>query len=170
MTVVWERRALATKQAVHALALHSPFLRSFPVLRIPCKSCPSTAPCAAVHLLHLKHPSPLFPVPHFVCSPLRPQIIPRESPRGLLGGLLRTEQEELEVEVIRKLVDSYFCIVRKTLLDQVCAGERVLRLRCERGVQVRGEGGRERRRTCSDSSTGVRLCADTKQHHHALLS
>lgn len=34
VTVVWERRALATKQAVHALALHSPFLRSFPVLRI----------------------------------------------------------------------------------------------------------------------------------------
>ena len=40
---------------------------------------------------------------------------------GLLGGLLRTEQEELEVEVIRKLVDSYFSIVRKTLLDQVGA-------------------------------------------------
>jgi hypothetical protein len=30
-----------------------------------------------------------------------------------------TEQEELEVEVIRKLVDSYFEIVRKTMLDQV---------------------------------------------------
>jgi len=35
------------------------------------------------------------------------------------GGLLRSEQDEVEVEVIRRLVDSYFCIVRKTLLDQV---------------------------------------------------
>lgn len=31
----------------------------------------------------------------------------------------RSEAEEVEVEVIRKLVDSYFGIVRKTLLDQV---------------------------------------------------
>lgn len=78
-------------------------------------------------------------MPHFVCSPLRPQIIPRESPRGLLGGLLRTEQEELEVEVIRKLVDSYFCIVRKTLLDQVCAGGRVMQLECGEGAHFKGK-------------------------------
>lgn len=49
-----------------------------------------------------------------------PQVTkPPPGSLGGLGGLLRTEQEELEVEVIRKLVDSYFSIVKKTLLDQV---------------------------------------------------
>ncbi|KAG1666352.1 hypothetical protein FOA52_007890 [Chlamydomonas sp. UWO 241] len=43
-----------------------------------------------------------------------------QTPRsGRLVGVMYTEQEELEVEVIRKLVDSYFEIVRKTMLDQV---------------------------------------------------
>ncbi|MEW5302379.1 MAG: hypothetical protein WDW36_005172 [Sanguina aurantia] len=36
-----------------------------------------------------------------------------------LASQHRSEAEEVEVEVIRKLVDSYFGIVRKTLLDQV---------------------------------------------------
>jgi hypothetical protein len=31
----------------------------------------------------------------------------------------RTEQEEVEVEVIRRLVDSYFCIVRRNVADAV---------------------------------------------------
>ncbi|MEW5310694.1 MAG: hypothetical protein WDW38_002465 [Sanguina aurantia] len=38
---------------------------------------------------------------------------------GALASQHRSEAEEVEVEVIRKLVDSYFGIVRKTLLDQV---------------------------------------------------
>ena len=68
-------------------------------------------------------------MPPFDRPPSRP--LPRQATRapagsvspggtsGLLGGLLRTEQEELEVQVIRKLVNSYFSIVKKTLLDQV---------------------------------------------------
>ena len=52
-------------------------------------------------------------------SPFSLNRVPTSPAGGLLGGLLRTEQEELEVDVIRKLVDSYFGVVRKSLQDQV---------------------------------------------------
>lgn len=54
-----------------------------------------------------------------VSSPFSLNRVPTSPAGGLLGGLLRTEQEELEVDVIRKLVESYFGLVRKSLLDQV---------------------------------------------------